>query len=462
VPESDVDPIADRVGERAFGTRPRRVLAGARRALAASVGAQIGVLPWALPLFCLVTPWAPLANLVAVPWTGLALAVCLTWTALACAAPGAARALSGVLRLVAAPFAWPASVPPRPWIDLAVSVGVPEAAVVAAALLLLAGGAIPWWRERRVRSTVVALALALSVSGLAGVGLGAVGGGGSGGEGRAPSGVSEASGVSAVMIDVGQGDAILLRDGPRAVLVDGGGWRYGDLGGRVLLPVLARLGVRRLDALIVSHPDRDHCGGLVDVAGYLAVGETISGPGIGESRCGRELAALPGFGQPVARRVVGRGAVLRVGQWRLRVLHPALGPHSDGEGSTTRSDNDDSLVVQAEAFGRRLLLTGDIESRAERALVRSAPAALRCDLLKVAHHGSKTSTGAAFLAAASPRVALISAGAHNPYGHPAAEVLARLVSRRVRIVRTDRDGMIVVAIHPDGRIVLELPRAPKR
>jgi len=440
--------IRDRLSRRVAGRRSRRALAGSRRALAASVGAQIGVLPWALPLFYLVTPWAPLANLAAVPWTGLALTVCLAWTAAACLVPGAAHAVGGLLALVAAPFAWPALVPPRPWIDLAVSVGAPAATALAIGLLLLLGGAVPWWRRLRARQGGVGLAVLVLVA----VGFGVSCPGGNDGDGRGP------SGVSVVMIDVGQGDAILLRDGSRAALVDGGGWRYGDLGGRVLLPVLARLGVRRLDAVIVSHPDRDHCGGLVDIAGYLAVGEAISGPGIGASRCGRGLADLPGFGRPVPRREVARAAVLRVGRWRLRVLHPAPASARAGLG---RSDNDDSLVLLAEAFGRRLLLTGDIESRTERALVRSVPGALRCDLLKVAHHGSKTSTGGAFLAAASPRVALISAGAHNPYGHPAEQVLARLASRRIRVVRTDRDGMIVVTVRPTGRILLSLPGAPK-
>ena len=359
--------------------------------------------------------------------------------------------LGGLLALVAAPFAWPALVPPRPWIDLAVSVGAPAATALAIGLLLLLGGAVPWWRRLRARQGGVGLAVLVLVA----VGFGVSCPGGNDGDGRGP------SGVSAVMIDVGQGDAILLRDGSRAVLVDGGGWRYGDLGGRVLLPVLARLGVRRLDAVIVSHPDRDHCGGLVDIAGYLAVGEAISGPGIGASRCGRELADLPGFGRPVPRREVARAAVLRVGRWRLRVLHPArrgercragLGPvgqrrlsGAPGRGLRASAATDRRHRVPDRA--------GSGPLRARGAPLRSAQGRppRQQDLhrggvpRRPRHRGSR----------------LISAGAHNPYGHPAEQVLARLASRRIRVVRTDRDGMIVVTVRPTGRIVLSLPGAPK-
>ncbi len=453
-------------GRSRLGARLRtRLGTGARRAVAASVGAQLGVMPWAVPAFSLLTPWAPLANLAAVPWTGLTLAVDLVWVAVASVAPGPARACHRLLDLMAAPFAWPAAIPPRPWIDVPVSMDALEAGLTAAGLFVLLGGAGGGWRQLarravRLRPGVAAVTLA----GLVALGLRA---GAMAAAGGARAEARPARAVHAVMIDVGQGDAILLRDGPHAALVDGGGWRYGDLGGRVLLPVLARLGVRRLDAVIVSHPDRDHCGGLVDIAGYLAVGEVVSAPGIGDSRCGRDLARLARVDRAVVRREVGRGAVLSVGRWRLRSLHPAPVPNGaagDGRGrpSARGSDNDRSLVLRAEAFGRRLLLTGDIESRTERTLVRTMGEALPCDLLKVAHHGSKTSTTGPFLAAAAPRVALISAGAKNPYGHPAGVVLDRLAARGVRIVRTDRDGMVEVSIGSDGRMTLALPGAPKR
>ncbi len=105
-----------------------------------------------------------------------------------------------------------------------------------------------------------------------------------------------------VVIDVGQGDAILLRHGRRAALVDGGGWPHGDFGGRVLVPVLAAMGVTRLDAVVLTHPDADHCNGLVDLARYLPVAEIWSGPGWTDSGCGGAL-----LGAPTPRCRVSRG-----------------------------------------------------------------------------------------------------------------------------------------------------------
>lgn len=403
------------------------------RSLAASAGAQLGVLPWALPAFCLFTPWASVANLVAVPWTAVSLVGCLVWTGVSVLAPEAGSRAVPMLEVLVTPFGWPAALPPRPWIAVPVSPGFVEAAAAAAVLWFVLR------RPRRRWSTGLLVVATVSLM--------------AAGSERAP------DAVVATVLDVGQGDAILLQDRGAAVLVDGGGWPHGDLGGRVLLPTLVRRGVRRLDAVVVSHPDRDHCGGLIDVAGYLAVERAISGPGIQESSCGRSLDALPG----VERRVVAAGGTLRVGRWRLRVLHPRMiAPHETADSAVRDGSNDASLVLAAEAFGRSLLLTGDVEAGGERRLLRRHGASLGADVLKVAHHGSRTSTSRRFLETVAPRVALISVGARNPYGHPAPEVISRLERKRVRIVRTDRDGMIEVRIRTDGRLFVRRPGAPKR
>jgi len=421
-----------------------------RKPLAVSTGAHLGTLPWALPAFCLAIPAAPLVNLVAVPWAGLLLAASGLWTAVAAVDPGAAARVLPALDLMAAPFGWMAELPARPWLALPLAPGHLAATALAAAVFCAL-------LRSRLGLPVLAAGLLWAAT--------------------APNPLEGPGGkaVEAVFVDVGQGDAILLRDGPETLLVDGGGWPAGDLGGRVLLPALARRGVRSLDRVLLTHPDRDHCGGLVEVASYLAVTEVLTGPGPApasaespspwdpvDDECAAELRSLPG----ARHRPVSAGERFAVGRWRVRVLHP--GPAGKG---APRADNDASVVVMAEAFGRRLLLTGDVEAAAERRLLEAhatdedaggALPDLDCDVLKVAHHGSRSSSTDRFLAAASPRLAVVSAGARNPYGHPAPEVLARLRRHGARVLRTDRDGMIVLAFHPDGRWGIGLPGSPKR
>jgi competence protein ComEC len=251
------------------------------------------------------------------------------------------------------------------------------------------------------------------------------------------------------MLDVGQGDAVLLRDGGAALLVDGGGWPAGDFGGRVLLPALARLGVRALDAVVVSHPDSDHCAGLADLASYLPIGEVWIAPGWGDQPCVRRL-----LGSTRRRlRVVWRGDRLSFGRFELAVLHPPPGE--------TGAGNDRSLVIEATGGGRRLLLTGDVSERVETLLVRRR--VLRpVDVLKVAHHGSASSTSLPFLASIAPRWGLVSAGRRNAYGHPADVVLARLARRRAAVLRTDLHGWIRLRWTGGGPLRLETSRAPLR
>ena len=423
----------------ALSRRWRRLPRWLRRPLALSTAAQLAALPASLPLFHLVAPWAPFANLFAVPWTALALAAAFAWTAAALASPRLGALLLPALDLLAAPFAWPAHTGPAGWC-------LPLLASPLAALLLAAGIATLLLRGRR------GLGIALPLLAVAVWGLGPP-------ADRGPrSERSGRSGLELAMLDVGQGDAILVRDGERAVLVDGGGWDGADFGGRVLLPALLGEGVRRLDALVMTHPDRDHCGGLVDVAAYLPVAEVWTAPGWEREGCAGEFLALPG----TRRRFLAAGDRVRVGRWRIAVLQPAA-KADPGERSNERS-----LVLQAEALGRRVLLTGDAEAREERrALAAAGEDGLHADLLKVGHHGSKTSSTAGFLDAVAPRLALLSVGIDNPYHHPSPVVVKRLAERGVRTLRTDRDGEVLLRIvHVDGlpgvgRLRLSLPGAPR-
>jgi competence protein ComEC len=393
---------------------------------AASVGAQIATLPWAVPRFHLLCPLAPLLNLPAVPWTGLVLVAALLWTALALGSPDLAARLLPALDVLAAPFSWPSRTRPEVWLPLPLAISPVAAWLLAgtvAAVLLLR------WR----RATAV-LAAGLAVLGACAL---------------ADRGRVEHWQPELVMLDVGQGDSILLRDGPAAVLVDGGGWERGDLGGRVLLPALLAEGVRRLDAVVMSHVDRDHCQGLVDISAYLPVREVWMGPGWEPEGCAGRLMRLPG----ARTRLLWAGETARAGRWRLTVLHP--------ERDESRGTNERSLVLLAEVHGRRVLLTGDIESWAEMRLLACCERSLRVDILKVAHHGSRTSSTASFLEVARPRLALISAGVRNIYHHPAPDVIERLEDHGARILRTDRSGMVRVVVREDGRIGIETPGAPR-
>ncbi|HYU32121.1 MAG TPA: DNA internalization-related competence protein ComEC/Rec2 [Thermoanaerobaculia bacterium] len=398
-------------------------------ALAASVAAQLFTLPWALPRYPTLAPLAPLLNLAAVPWSGVVLLASLLWTGLAVVAPGLAGSLLPVLDLLAAPFGWPAHTRPDIWLALPVLIE-PWAA------WLLAGGIGCLLFVRPQRTVLRAAALAagcICVTACL----------------WAPLAGHRERGPELAMLDVGQGDSILLRDGKHAVLVDGGGWDHGDLGGRVLLPALLAEGVRSLDAVVMTHPDHDHCGGLVDIAAYLPVREVWMGAGWEPKGCAGSLMHLPG----ARTRLLWAGEEAAVGRWHLRVLHP--------EADERRGTNERSLVIRAEVFGRSVLLTGDIESWAEFHLLSCCEWDVRVDLLKVAHHGSKTSSTSSFLDAARPRLALISAGVRNIYHHPSETVLERLEERGIPMLRTDRDGMVLVRVREDGRWRIETPGAPR-
>jgi competence protein ComEC len=395
---------------RAWGSR-----GWAANALSISVAAQLATLPITVSAFSTVPLLAPVLNLLFVPWTG----VCLL-----------AGALWLVVRWLGAPIdpgwleplAWPFSLLarwPAPW--WAVATWTPSWLAACVATGAAAWLAIRPRRWRTLTASAVALRLLLV---------------------SAPAPAAELW-----MIDVGQGDAFLLRSGRRSVLIDGGGWRRGDAGRRVLLPALSRLGVRRLDLVVLSHPDVDHCGGLADLAGRIPIAALWLGAGAGDSGCGRRLASAS---RSRMTELEG-GERARVGAWSLEV-----GPVA-ADGSTNRR----SVILRAEAGGSAVLFTGDVDAEGERELLRSG-FELRADVLKVSHHGSRSSTTAPFLAAVSPRYALVSAGRGNVYGHPSGEVLDRLLRRGVTVVRTDLDGRAGLRFGVAGEVTFEVERIRSR
>ncbi|MFZ9898326.1 MAG: DNA internalization-related competence protein ComEC/Rec2 [Gemmatimonadaceae bacterium] len=247
------------------------------------------------------------------------------------------------------------------------------------------------------------------------------------------------------LLDVGQGDAIAVRT-PRGrwILLDAGrAWRGGDAGRRTILPALRRDG-GALALLILTHPHADHIGGATSVIRALRPAQVRDGGFVAAQGAYRDaLEAVAARGARWAR--VQPGEVLTIDG----ILCTFLAPDS-AWAAGLGDPNSASAVVRLQFGAARLLLTGDAEADEEAWLLdRYAPADLRADVLKVAHHGSTTSSTAAFLDAVRPRVALVSVGATNRYGHPAPPVMRRLLERGTTVLRTDQLG--AVRLRTDGR-----------
>ncbi|WP_110204982.1 ComEC/Rec2 family competence protein [Nocardioides daejeonensis] len=236
-----------------------------------------------------------------------------------------------------------------------------------------------------------------------------------------------------VACDVGQGDGLVLRAGPQAgVVVDAGP------DPRSMRRCLDALGIEQVPILLLSHFHADHVDGVDGVLRGRTVGQVLV-----TARADPPEAARRVLHQVGARaRVPAYGETLRAGEVTLQVIGPPPALLADGP-------NNASLVVLAEVAGTRILLTGDAEPVAQRALRRTL-ADLRVDVLKVPHHGSRYQE-LDLLLALRPRVAVISAGVDNDYGHPAPETLAALDAAGVVVLRTDRDGDVAVT-RRDGEL----------
>lgn len=246
------------------------------------------------------------------------------------------------------------------------------------------------------------------------------------------------------VLDVGQGEAVALQLPNRHVLLVDAGGSAGtfDVGGRVVTPALWASGIRRLDWLAMTHGDVDHIGGALRVAEDLQPREFWEGVPVPDQPA---LDALhQSAGKMVWRRLFA-GHQIEAGGASVEVLHP---PRPEWERRRVR--NDDSLVLRLRFGLVEILLTGDAGLEFESAFAAD-PAAPPIRLLKVGHHGSRTSTSELFLDAYRPTAAIISAGQNNLFGHPAPIVLGRLRQRAIDVFRTDRDGAIV--IETDGRVV---------
>ena len=240
------------------------------------------------------------------------------------------------------------------------------------------------------------------------------------------------------VLDVGQGLAVVVQTSGHALLYDTGP-RYNDdanAGGRIVAPFLRAGGIRRLSAMIVSHLDSDHSGGARTLLQTVPV-EVLA------SSVPEDHKLFDGVSPKPLRCLAGHA-------WTWDGVHFTLmHPGMDQYASTRIKTNDLSCVVRIESAYGSALLTGDIEARSETVLLTNA-AALRSEVLVVPHHGSRTSSTAAFIEAVAPRIAIFTPGYRNRFGHPRPEVVERYRAAGALLPRTDLQGAITVVFDRDG------------
>ena len=248
-------------------------------------------------------------------------------------------------------------------------------------------------------------------------------------------------GLRVSVFDVGQGMAVLVETREHRLLYDTGpGWSDDqDAGSRIIVPWLRAQGISSIDTVVVSHADLDHSGGLASVLRQLRVHRVLSSM----------PADHPLIGGLTNHEPCRRGDSWHWGRVSFTWLHPGdeLPP-----GAARSPTNALSCVLRIESPAGSVLLAGDIEARQEASLVARFGASLRADVLLVPHHGSNTSSSAEFVAAVSPRYAVVQASYRNRFGHPTEKVLARYRSAAVSILRTDRHGAIQLRFGPGERM----------
>lgn len=232
------------------------------------------------------------------------------------------------------------------------------------------------------------------------------------------------------VLDVGQGDAVLVRGGGKSVLIDAGPREGGALA------QLQQLGIRHLDLVVATHPHADHIGGMADVLQNIDVGLFLDN-GMPHTTATYAQVMIEVEQRGIRYRTAERGLRLKLGdEAAFTVLFPAATPLAG-----TRSDlNSNSVVLWLDHGEVDMLFTGDAEAPTEEAL--ALPDAV--DVLKVAHHGSSHSSTPGFLARARPTYAIVSCGAANRYGHPDPEALGRLEAAGAMVYRTDLSGNLRV------------------
>jgi len=251
--------------------------------------------------------------------------------------------------------------------------------------------------------------------------------------------------LAVIFFDVGQGDAILISHGNNQMLIDGG------KNGKIILEKLGKhipFWDRTIEAVIATHPDQDHIGGLIDVAEAYNISNIIETNSISESQTFLAWKeAEKSEHSQILEAIKGLTVKFPEGA-DAQVIYPFSSVISPNKSSA----NQYSVVMELKSGENSFLFTGDLPAEQELALIREK-SALNSRVLKVSHHGSKYSTSEEFLNAVKPEEAVISVGKNNSYGHPSPEIIEKLLKHGVKIWRTDEMGDIKYKCNPpaDGQ-----------
>lgn len=241
-------------------------------------------------------------------------------------------------------------------------------------------------------------------------------------------------------LDVGQGDAIIIElpDGTNMAIDAGPRIFNFDAGKNVIVPYLHWRGINKIDKLIITHPDADHIGGVSGLVCGIHVLEVLDG---GIVRDGFLSNVYCNFvdSLKLIRKIINQGILFGdSSSWRLYILNP-----KENCLNKVKYDNGSSVVVKIVYGNTSILLTGDIPIESESELVKTFGSFLKSDILKLPHHGSRTSTSITFLEAVKPSLCVISVGENNRFKHPAQEVLDRLKENKYWFLRTDKEGALI-------------------
>lgn len=248
-------------------------------------------------------------------------------------------------------------------------------------------------------------------------------------------------------IDVGQGDStLIITPDKKTVLIDGGGSDSFDVGEKVLLPYLLDRRILKVDYVLISHFDTDHCGGILTIMEKVKVKNIIISEQAEHSENYERFKKLM-IHKKIRLIEVKKGDKIKIGRYsEFKILFPTSRLLSENP------LNNNSIVAQFNYNNFKMLFTGDIEKLAEQQILKTEKAEIRADILKVAHHGSKTSSIPEFIKAVRPRIALIGVGKNNTFGHPNQQTIKNLENIKCRIYRTDLQGEIIIKIDQKGRM----------